>query len=203
MRFETITATLISRLGERPDMAELIELELANTQERLENAWEDLYLPSFLLKPMTISLATGTKTIPLPGDFIREFNDKPLTLNGVELVKGFLDETDGDHDFCGPRYAIVGRYIVLEKALTDDGLLEGWMYSAQPKLSDSIQTNAWSNYAGELLIASTGAVLATFIRDSELAGIFSARENVERQKVIMSDIHKTEAAMPMEIRHAS
>lgn len=203
MNFQQMLSTMISRLGEREDMEERIIAELANAQENLELSWEDDTMPWFLVRRGAIDVPAMATVVSLPDDFIREYEPSQPEMDNVPMVPVFEERMsrfwrDWWWDGCHGKYAILGTTLEVNPSEDDR---QFWLtyYARQPALSHANPENLWSRYGAECLMSVAGGVLATFIRDPELAQLFVQKGEVEKQKIIAASKSRLLANMDMRI----
>ena len=207
MNYSQMLQILRYRLGNRTDLDSRIELEIAFAQSDMEQNFGSVTMPWFLYKSATLTGLTGTAT--LPADFLREQDDGSLlySADGVtwtKMNKVFPEEMqDALLGNCRPDgivYAITGNQLEIYPSPPGEYSVRLPYFASQPTLSSTNSSNAWSNYAPELLVASAGEKLAKYIHDANLAQLFAAEKQDSRQAVVTATEQRNLANIDMRTR---
>ena len=173
-------------------------------------------MPWFLLKEGVINFLPGDNVASLPADYLKEDDDGVLTyreqddtgeFGGEALTRKLFPEQLAkarigglDIGICEEiGYSVISTNVVIYPAATNIGELSMLYYGAEPPITETNQTNRWSTYAPELLIAATGRKLATYIRDTELAQLFAGDAEIESTRLIMTSNERKYSNIPMVI----
>ncbi len=205
MNGDDLLDLLMLRLGNRTetDLRAACLTEMAHIQAtELERGPT---LP-FFLKDIDDALAyTAAKTVDLPSDFLKEW-DEEHTLSRLdssgELVGLHKDDFDVLVDKWGyyatgevpEDYAIVGEKIYLFPTPTVAGTLFLPYYAAQAAPTDAAAENKWLKYASDLLLARTGEVISLLhLRDADLAALFVKMTADAQKRLLTMEITREEA----------
>lgn len=149
------------------------EIQLA--QQELEKRAE---LPWFLLsEEATIPLTAGEDRVPLPSNFLREYNEEGgmwrRSTDGVKYImrksiRGlhiFYPQTEeyGDNEYY---YSLDGNYFRIYPEPTNGDTIGMLYYKRDVVLSSNI-TNAWLTNAATLLLAKAAMPIASALRNRE------------------------------------
>ena len=168
MRLGDLIDSLIARLGERPDLEDLIIQEFKLAQyASLESG---SFKPWFMLsEASTAPAAVGEERVPIPHDFMLEYEEGGvwviLSEYDKELEKDDLDNLRARYRHNQPGvpsyYALAGEYIRLFPAPVEQWRLRMLYWRRLPTLSTREETNLWLRYAFDLCLAETGYRVAS------------------------------------------
>lgn len=184
------------RLAFRSDRTSEIVNALIDAQQVLES---ELILPWFLQSEVSmISTVSGEERVPLPGDFIQEWEDDPLWyFNGsatdpqdawVPLAKEDLEYLRETLPGSGSplAYQLDTSYFRIFPTPDDTYTLKMIYYKQDDTLETNIE-NKWLFHIPQLLIGIAGKEIATGLRDNEAAAAFTALETEHRQKLFLKN----------------
>jgi len=194
---------IADRLGNRTDLDTRIIAEMQLSQTMLEQTWGATDMPWFLLKELgeqaSTSTVAGQERLEVPSDFLREPEGGALWVQDTDgtwsgLCKHDIDFLRKHESATGlPRgYALVGKYFRFYPT-PDAAYSVRMLYYASDTVLSSNVTNSWLTYAPELLIASTGARIAYYIQDQQVAQLFLAQREIAFRAVISASIARDSA----------
>lgn len=172
-------------LGFRSDLAVRGPQQLARAQEMFEKGPD---YPWFLLSEESeIMTSIGERRIPLPTDFLAEYEEGALyyddeTGDKIELVKHDLDYLNRIYDTTATgapeAYSLDGQYFRIFPLPDLRYQLKMLYYKkdVDPSLISTGATNQWLTYAPECLIGAAGKVLASGLRDNVAIAFFDSME---------------------------
>ena len=183
--------TLVTRIGNRfnfrTDLDSKIQDELLNAQIELE---EEIYSdpPWFLLSEVAqINGVAGEERIPLPSDFLLEYEEgtlyrfdaslSPATADPwIELKKGYVDSLKMEYVGQGTplRYALSGEYFRVFPNPDAVYTFKMQYYQRDAPLSSNIE-NQWTKFAPWVIGGLAGSNLSMSLRDNEAAQYFSGK----------------------------
>lgn len=149
---------------------------LKDAQHQLEHSTD---LPWFLVTEVSsITTAPNESRVPLPSDFLREYEDEALYLykqpSWIVLEKRDVDDLRvkyGDATGEPKFYGIDANYFRLYPIPDDQYTLKLVYYAADQVLDSNIE-NKWLKYAPQVLIASAGILISNMTRDAGAGQIF-------------------------------
>lgn len=109
-------------------------------------------------------------------------------------------------------YSIFGGNVVIYPTLSEEASFDpsgAWRkytelyvpcYLEQPVEDTGITSNAWTDYAPELLIAAAGRQLARYLHDGEIAALFEQDYQMEYQKLLVANQERQNANIEMVVR---
>lgn len=178
-------------LGFRLDQDANIVQAMQEVQAELEREPE---LPDFLRVTYTgLVTAANTRTVPVPNDFIREWEQDQMTVTdadgGVhEVVK---DELGYNRiRYTDPSVGVPAKYSLVNKQfyffpMPDQVYaLDGTYYAHDQVLTSNIE-NKWLSEIPEILIGGAGVLLAAGLRDKDAIQLFASIYSGARTKVGM------------------
>jgi hypothetical protein len=186
---DTAIALIAARLGDRDDLTNQLIAEMQLAQTRLES---DIFLPWFLLsEKATMETEIGEDRIPLPCDFLMEFEEGTLFYvddeeeEPVPLVKETFEKIREAYPGTGaPKaYALTNGYFRL-RYVPDAVYTLGVIYYQRDTVLDSNIENRWLLNAADWLIAETGMVAANWIQNDRMAQIFRAERDAARSRIL-------------------
>lgn len=195
---DTAVARVKQMLGFKTNLDNEIVQAMIEHQEDLERSSE---LPFFLRKKFNGSFVTvdGTQTITAPADFIREWDDDPLTITVInsdgtsyqqELIKdtpAFLKlrfpEPFPVEPTTIPRgYARIDKTFYLYPIPRAIYTFDGSYYGKDQPLTNNIE-NAWLRELPLILVARAGLFLASGLRDQSALTSLSALNDIMTAKL--------------------
>jgi len=197
---DTIIATVLSRCGRRETDTYLLaraQAELPVLQRRLEG---DPFKPWFLLTDeLTFASVANQRYLPLPSDFLLEWDDYPMTRYDSTQSDPYIELTKDEFNYLQARfkgesagkptyYSLAGNQIDFF-VTPDDVYSFRWRYFAsEAELLTTGNTNAWTVYADDMLIAELGMIMSgQYLRDKYLLPLFVADAARARQRLIAID----------------
>ncbi len=178
---------LMLRLGKRRDTALRVSIisELVIAQEDLLE--KDATLPWFLVsEKTTLATIASNEEVALPSNFLQEWEDGALYIvndsgTEVELLRHDWDKIKGDTtgEALPKYYDIVGSNIALEQVPDKVYTLYYQYYKKDTSLAGTYggagnTENLWLQWAGNLLIAHAGFVLASqYLFSDKMADAFN------------------------------
>jgi hypothetical protein len=198
---------LMQRLGNKtePELRASCVLEMQMVQEvQLEGG---PVLPWFLIKdtdPAAFKTVASDRRVGVPTDFIRE-TEQPLYLindQGAhkklnkktwdDMVENFGLEATGEPD----SYDVIGDNFQLFPIPLKVYVLDRKYYARQTTPSDSgTLENGWMKWAPDLLLATTGTVMASqYVQSMEMAGVFAGMVAAAQTRLHMMNTAREEAA---------
>lgn len=167
------------RLGDRDDMAARIDAELPFIQEQVLEAQP--WCPWFLLtEEATASTTVGERRVPLPEDFLMEAEESHLYITlvhgDIPLVKMDFDSALAKYPGEGTpvAYAIQGRNLCLFPVPGEVWPITMNFYGRDVSIRDDSANSLWLKYAGDLVLAELGKVIAgKHIKDANAAAAFA------------------------------
>lgn len=206
MNIETMKNIISRRLSRFTNVATsfeaYIEAEIQAAQERLETG----PLLFDFLKTRTTSIATvaSTQTVTLPSDYLRlrPIEDAPVRITvdtkTVRLGKfsyEHLHELYGDTEGTPRAYAQEGDKLYLFPTPDAVYALNIAYYKSDVTLEEgTTETNLWTRFAPEYLMAETGVVMSMgYLRNKEAAVLFGGMRQEARQNAIHANIAREEA----------
>jgi hypothetical protein len=195
-----IVAMLKSRLGNRTesDIDTRIDSELDAAQEDLEH--NGVFVPWFLLsETATYTTTIGEQRVPLPADFLQEYDEGALFYDGTPLKAKY------DYDAlvqvyktaqAGPpeAYALVNGYFIVFP-VPDNAYELSMKYYYSDTVPSSVASgsaNQWMKHAAGWLLARAGKMLARYIKDAEVAAMFAEDEKTEATKQYSIHVDRAE-----------
>lgn len=184
-------ALIAARLGNRTDLNNSIITEMKLMQSTLE-AGE--FTPWFLLTEFsTITGSPGEERIPVPADFILEYEHGTLWIyDASDTADPWKELTKDDYDALKAAktgstrptsYALVGQnFRVLP--VPDAAYTYKMIYYANAQALSSDIENAWLKYAADWLITETGAKMAPYLGMGEAAATFRADALIAKNRVL-------------------
>lgn len=200
-------ALIKQRLGNRPDMDAHILAEMQFVQATLLEGGATL--PWFLLTEVaTATTIAAEERLPVPSDFLREdaelgglwrydvTQDKPW----IELKKDEYPVLKARYTTTGKpsHYALAGEYFRFFP-LPDAAYQIKQVYLARGLPLTSDIENVWLKYAADWLIAETGKIIATYIQNTKIADLFEKDAMVAKNRVMVEDVARREAALTREM----
>lgn len=176
---DNLVGLITARLGGRPGLENFIVTE-ADFQREFVLEAEVQFRPKFLLNdPDTITTVDAQDYVAIPADFIAEYEEGFLSTTADDglstpLVKGeyaFQEATNkgsGRPDTYVMRNGKIFLYPVPDAIYT----LNINYYGKTDSLKE-VGTNVWLNEGFNWLLNTTGAVVATYIQNVEMARIFA------------------------------
>jgi hypothetical protein len=196
----TATALIMQRLGKRTGLDANVIVELQQAQQDLETGE---FLPWFLKKALDgLATTAGARSVALPGDFIRETDEKWWlgAADGVKrLHKGGYDELyerelfDSDYS-SSYYYAIVGTSMYHFPTPASVMSITGFYFAQAVMLTTEETENTWLKYASSVLVAKAGMRIAKTVRDAEAFGLFKEDYAEAYNKLIAADTAREQAA---------
>jgi hypothetical protein len=202
---QQILNLLMQRLGNRTeaDLRASCVLEMILAQQtKLENG---AITPWFLAKDSSgLVTAASQRSVTVPTDFIREFQEMPLYLvdssgtrqkllkkSWEELVDIYGLEATGQP----LQYALVGGAFQMFPLPLQVYSLELKYAAKQGDVADDAGSeNTWCKWAPDLVIAVTGEVVAAqYLQNMEMAGGFAAMEAVALRRLDTAEVARDEA----------
>ncbi|HMX92345.1 MAG TPA: hypothetical protein PKV55_07360 [Nitrospira sp.] len=167
MTRDEIVTLLQYRCGDRNDLGPkiLAEMKMVQTQILEEHPW----LPWFCETSLTIptALVSGTETLVLPTDFLREIEDERIWLVNSLGSKRELDKYASGQirtrfalNGSPAAYALLASDILFRPIPEENYTIEWRYYGAQADMSATAGTTPWTQYASAVVIAEVGAVIA-------------------------------------------
>jgi hypothetical protein len=175
-----IRSVIASRLGDRDDLNDSIDLEIRYAQTALENRG---LLPWFLVQRRYLSATTAdTERMSLPTGWLREYGENVFEVLGTDgywygLRKLDVDRLDieyGNATEARPEaYAISANELVLAPIPDASYSIRiRAFYAGADELTSDV-TNAWLTYSPDHIIAAAGKRMAAgYLRDIDMATIF-------------------------------
>jgi hypothetical protein len=190
---------ILGRLGGRTGttVTNQVVQELQFRQSVLEH---EATLPWFLLGEA--SLVIAGEEVPLPVDFLREYEDDNLFVRtGSGAWTGLIKAIPG-HIFADEDVHGMGRpcvyYLTTELHVfpTPGEIMQGriFYYQAQPVLVDDLSENQWTLFGQDLLAAEAGYTTALFLRDFNAAQLFEAAIGDARRRIVTEGVARKQAA---------
>lgn len=188
-------AFIQEELGFRSDKADRIIARLKEAQKNFE---EGVELPWFLKTEVSsILTVSGEERVPLPGDFIREYeNDALYYFNAaatdpedqwVPLAKDNLQFLRTVLPGSGPPQAYALDKLYFRIFPTPDAAYTLKMiYYRQDAMLDSNIENEWLKHAPWMVIGWAGARMAAPFRDKEAKAEFEKTEARERRRLFIN-----------------
>lgn len=171
-------AALRFRLGNKKGFEADFLREIRFAQKRLEEDPTIRYW--FLLQFSSIVLTPGQNSIQFPDGFIREYDDvlPTISINGedVELDRVDLDEAK---EMFGTATGVPQVYVMVDNLLQvypkpDAAYVVTFPYmKREPTLGDSVEENAWTVEAEQVLLNKAGIALAQGFRDKDALANFT------------------------------
>jgi hypothetical protein len=173
-------------------LADKIITEMQFVQEQvLEN---DVILPWFLLSEwLEIKTRANESRLPLPTNFLTEYEQGSFWVFS-EADSRWINLPKGDNETLGQTYAasapglpkaysLDGKYFVLYPTPDKAYRIRQKVYQRDAKLDTNIENN-WLLYAGELMVAEVGKVIArNYLFNEALALSFEREAEKARTKV--------------------
>jgi len=195
---DSAVTLLKSRLRRSSDTALTNDIitEFQATQERLEHA---VTLPWFLVQDdASRQLTIGNETFATPTGFLRAYEDGGALWYRENATDKWIQIGRDDYDAIYNRYGITAgapKKYSLEGTNYKIGPIPDKAYYMRTKayvkdtvLSANIENN-WLANAGDLLLAETGVVIASFyLRNSELAGEMKQWASAARTVLFAADL---------------
>lgn len=199
---------LMGRLGRRQN-PELRALAVLEAQQAQENELEgDPFLPWFLItENATATLDIGERRVEVPTDFLRELEEEGgLSVIDGEGIEHVLEKKTFDENMSywgaeataevPQNYSLVGKYFMIFPLPELELTIKMRYYARDAAPADNSNENLWLKHASDLLLASTGYVMASkHIRDDEKVGEFSNDKTAARGRLIAFDTAQREANM--------
>ena len=195
-----------ARLGNRSGLTSRIYTEM---QLRQGTEWErSAVLPWFLLKESSgLVTVASTRTVALPSDFLREYDEGQIWLTDTDgyknqLVKDTHDRLTnrfspdgGETDSNQPdSYAIVGTNLYLFPLADAAYSLSMFYYAAATALTTDIE-NLWLQYAADYVIADVGLLVARHLRDSSAVELFEGDLKMAKSRLMIDNVARSQTAM--------
>lgn len=186
------------RLGDRDDMAARIDAELPFIQEQVLEAQS--WCPWFLLtEEATASTTVGERRVPLPEDFLMEAEESHLY---ITLVYGDIPLVKMDFDVALEKYpgegtpaayAIQGRNLCLFPVPGEVWPITMNFYGRDVSIRDDSANSLWLKYAGDLVLAELGKVIAgKHIKDGAAEASFAADAQLAWKRLYQAHIARDE-----------
>src|SRR5688572_23518046 len=200
-----IIAHVLFLLGRQESNTYLIEQAktcLGLIQEKLEGG---ALMPWFLLTD-ELSLATvaNLRSVAVPSDFLREWEDYPLTYYDVtaedpyiELDKdefNYLREQFGSSETGPPQaYSLDGQVYSMFPTPADIYTLTTRYFAKDEVLTDSVLENNWTEHATDVLIAELGMMLSAGRRDPAINQYFATEAGRAHRRLLAFDEARKQA----------
>lgn len=169
------------RLGDRDDVGARVDLELAFLQDYVleTKPWAPWFL---LTEEATVVTVAGERRLPLPEDFLLEDEDSHLFLTTVDGSSILLQKVEFDNgavkwpgEGTPVAYTLKGTYIQFFPIPDAAYTVQMHYYGKDASLSTDFANSKWLKYAGDLVAAELGKVLAEkHYRDAAAAAAFAA-----------------------------
>lgn len=180
------------RLNNRKGIEARILAEMDAVQEQIleENSWLPWFLESELAQAAT---TPGERRVSLPSDFLQEIEESHLWIVGDDgsrqrLLKGSYDRLQAQLPGEGrpSRFCISGEYFHLFPTPNEIWTLEMRYYAKDARMSaDNVETK-WLKYAGDLVIACVGEVMASkHYQNAALAAEFAKDKSAAWDRLLM------------------
>lgn len=188
MTLETIIDLISFRLGNRKGLDTQIVSEINLLQIKEERSGRDL--PWFLEVRDDPLIVPTSQSKAVPTGFLRMISVFKTTTeyDKVPREKLKLEGAAG----CS-LFAISKSTLYLPDEDTDSVTLDIDYYKEDTVLSDSADTNGWTNNAPDILISAAGAKIAKFLRDVEAFQLFTEDLGAARAELVTEIVAREEA----------
>ena len=169
MQLKDLQETIGARLGARDDLDDAVRVEFRLVQRTVLEGAE--FKPWFLLsEASTAPTSPGEARVPLPHDFLREYDEGGLYLEMSEATKELLKRDvaelkrayKGASDGEPSHYAVTGDYIRLFPTPAKSWRLRMMYYRRQPVCNEGEDTNDWLRHAFDVALVETALRLASY-----------------------------------------
>ncbi len=202
MKIDRIIGTIISRLGQRPDLKNRIESELWDVQENVIEK-EESFNPWFLVTadPEAFPFAIDAEFVELTEDFLAPYEwgfayaensagqvlPQPMGQRSYDKLK-VRNAASDDTQLVGEtitHYAIIGTRLYFTPIPTVAGNVHLRYYKKQPMIdSKTLEDHVILEHASDWLMNETGARVAQSIQNVDMMKMFLALAGKARSRVM-------------------
>lgn len=205
MTREGAVTLLMSRLGNRTGLEAKIRSEILLAQTKLEGM---PVLPWFLVVDTgSVNTVASTRSAALPTDFLRMWEETFLYLTASSGTRtripledyGFVTDQDNYVNEATPEMAAVVGLSLHFSPKPDAIYNVAFAYYAKAAVLSTDISNAWLDYAPDLLIAETGIQVARFLRDALAVQMFRDEKAEAMARLAQENTARREAGMIREM----
>lgn len=189
MTLPELVSAVAARMGSRRGIEKEVQEEMQLAIRRLEEGPVKFW---FLLGDTRTNVTTeGEGRLPVPGNFLREYEEGALWVNQedgtrIPLIK--RDNTTLARDYPGSgipvAYSLTGQYFRLYPIPDMEYGMDVLIYQRSPALREDLD-NVWFHHGTELLINATCHNMAIRQRDGSAVKLYLAKEMSEYQKLVI------------------
>lgn len=189
MTLVDLVSAIAARMGSRRGLEKEIREEMALAIRRLEDGPVKFW---FLLGDTRTNITKeGEGRLPVPGNFLREFEDGALwvyTEEGIRIPLIKRDNMTLAEAYPGTglpvAYSLSGSYFRLYPMPDKEYKVDVLVYQRSDKLADGID-NIWFHQGVELLINAVCHNMAIRQRDGSAIRLYMEKETIEYRKLLV------------------
>lgn len=176
-------------LGFRSDLLEEAGQALIESQEDAESG-ELGFLPWFLRSTLRILLPANSREIPLPNDYLREYDHERYALwftraGPAVRVEYFSPSGDGTLKSGRPCYWVDSAALILDRSFNEAVDVEYLYYRRDNTLEEDIE-NSWLRYGSRYMIGSAGVKMLG-LENTNAARLFASMQLEGKAQLLRND----------------